>query len=76
MIPSKIIKAIKLLESKIADLNAEIKNFKESVAFLSGKHDELTNDYIDVVRENHKRKKDNKFLNKRANGMQKKNEEG
>ena len=42
LIESKIIKPIKPLESEIiVHLNKEINNLKESLSFLSNKHDEL-----------------------------------
>jgi len=74
-IQCKITNTIKPLERKIAVLRDEVKSMKESLSFLSEKHDDLTNEYSEVVRINNEQKKDIKLLNKRANNLQKKNED-
>ena len=70
-----IFKATKPLEDKVASLNGQLHELKNSQSFVFQKHDDLAGDYSEILQTKMLQKMDIKQIIKRADIMQKQNDE-
>ena len=70
-----VFKATKPLEEKIASLNDQLEELKNSQSFICRKHDDLAGDYSEILLTNKQQKQDIKQLTKPADITQKQNDE-
>ena len=75
LIQDMIFKDTKPLEEIIATLNSQLNELKNSQSCICRKHDDLAGDYSEILQTNKQQKLDLKQLNKRADLIQKQNDE-
>ena len=75
LVQDMVFKATKSLEEKIASLNDQLKELKNSQSFICQKHDDLAGGYSEILLTNKQQKQDIKQLTKRADIIQKQNDE-
>ena len=71
LIQSKVLLAIEPFEEKVVSLKNEIKQLRESVTLISGKHDDHVKEYNEALRKNNQDKKDIKQFAKLTEELQK-----
>ena len=75
LIQDMVFKATKPLKEKIALLNGQFEELKNSQSFVCRKHDDLAGNYREILLTNKQHKQDIKQLTKQASIIQKQNDE-
>ena len=75
LVQDMVFKVTKPLEEKIALLNGPLEELKNSQSFICQKHNDLAGDYSEILQTNKQQKQDIKQLTKRADIIQKQNDE-
>ena len=75
LVQDMVFKATKPLEEKIASLAGQLEELKNSQSFICRKHGDLAGDYSEILLTNKQQKQDIKQLTKRADIIQKQNDE-
>ena len=75
LIQDMVFKATKPLKGKIALLNGQFEELKNSQSFVWRKHDDLAGNYSEILLTNKQHKQDIKQLTKQASIIQKQNDE-